>query len=112
MASRKRSAPSPPPPPPPSTPWEVFWREVQIAGVVAGAMTLVLLARRWTQLALGTGTLNQELFAGNLAVGTLVSAVESRIAGGSSAQRPQPQQPPRPTGTGTPGGTEDDNGDA
>jgi hypothetical protein len=48
-------------------------------------MTLVLLARRWTQLALGTGTLNQEFFAGNLAVGTLVAAVEARMEGGTRA---------------------------
>ena len=105
MASRKRSAP---PPPPPSS-WEVFWREVQIAGVVAGAITLVLLARRWTHLALGTGTLNQEFFAGNLAVGTLVSAVESRITGGQSAKR---QPSARPAGTRVSGGPEDENRDS
>jgi hypothetical protein len=86
----------------------VFWREVQIAGFVAGAMTLVLLARRWTQLALGTGTLNQEFFAGNLAVGTLVSAVESRLGGGTRARQHPPQQPPRSTGAGVPGGPDDD----
>ena len=101
MASRKRSVPPPPPP----TPWEAFWREVQIAGFVAGAMTLVLLARRWTQLALGTGTLNQEFFAGNLAVGTLVSAVESRIAGGPRAER---QPSARATRSSVPGGAEND----
>ena len=69
MASRKRSAPPP-------TPWTLIWHELQIAGAVAGAMTVVLLARRWTQLALGTGTLNQEFFAGNLAVGTLERGAE------------------------------------
>jgi hypothetical protein len=79
MASRKRT--------PPPTPWMLLWHELQIAGAVAGAMTLVLLARRWTQLALGTGTLNQEFFAGNLAVGTLVAAVEARMEGGTRAPR-------------------------
>ena len=39
MASRRRSTPPPPPP----SPWEALWRELQIAGVVAGAITLVLL---------------------------------------------------------------------
>jgi len=82
MASRKRSAPPP-------TPWTLIWHELQIAGAVAGAMTLVLLARRWTQLALGTGTLNQEFFAGNLAVGTLVAAVEARMEGGTRAHTPR-----------------------
>jgi hypothetical protein len=87
-----------------------MWQEIKIAGFVAGAITIVLLARRWTQLALGTGTLNQEFFAGNLAVGTLVSAVENRMAGGGpSVQRPQ--QPARPAGAGVPGGPENDNGD-
>ena len=87
-----------------------MWREIKIAGFVAGAITIVLLARRWTQLALGTGTLNQEFFAGNLAVGTLVSAVESRMGGGSSVQRPQ--QPSRPSESGIPGGPENDNGNS
>ena len=91
MASRKRSAPP--------TPWTMLWHELQIAGAVAGAMTLVLLARRWTQLALGTGTLNQEFFAGNLAVGTLVAAVETRMEGGTRA--------PRSARSRVPGGSDD-----
>jgi len=86
-----------------------MWREIRIAGFVAGAITIVLLARRWTQLALGTGTLNQEFFAGNLAVGTLVSAVESRMGGGPSVRERPQQPPPRPTGAGVSGGPEDDN---
>ncbi len=102
MATRKRSVP---PPPPPSA-WEVVWREVQIAGVVASAITLVLLARRWTQKALGTGTLNQEFFAGNLAVGTLVAAVENRIAGGAC------ERSARPARTRVSGGADDDNGES
>lgn len=88
MASRKRSAPPP-------TPWAVLWHELQIAGAVAGAITVVLLARRWTQLALGTGTLNQEFFAGNLAVGTLVAAVEARMEGGPHAPRTARSRVPR-----------------
>ena len=92
MASRKRSAPPP-------TPWSLIWHELQIAGAVAGAMTLVLLARRWTQLALGTGTLNHEFFAGNLAVGTLVAAVEARMEGGTRA--------PRSPRSRVPGGSDD-----
>jgi hypothetical protein len=85
-----------------------MWREIRIAGFVAGAITIVLLARRWTQLALGTGTLNQEFFAGNLAVGTLVSAVESRMAEGGPSVHERPQQPTRPAGADVPGGSEDD----
>ena len=76
MASRRRS-----PPPPPST-RDLVVEELKIAVIVAGAITLVLLARRWTQCALGTGTLNQELFAGNLAVGTLIGTVEKRVKEG------------------------------
>jgi hypothetical protein len=76
----------------------MFWREVAIAGAVAASITVVLLARRWTTMALGTGTLNQELFTGNLAVGTLVAAVEARMGGSSSAQQRQPPaaDTPRP----------------
>ena len=81
MATRRRS-----PPPPPSA-RDVVVEELKIAVIVAGAITLVLLARRWTQCALGTGTLNQEFFAGNLAVGTLVAAVEARMEGGTRAPR-------------------------
>lgn len=104
MASRRRSTASPPPPPPPAS-WTEIWREVQIAGAVAGAITLVLLARRWTQLALGTGRLNQEFFAGNLAIGTLVAAVEARLEGGPRAQRPTAARPP---GAGVSGGSQND----
>ena len=110
MATRRRSAPPPAPPPP--TPAQLLWQELKIAGIVAGSITIVLLARRWTQLALGTGTLNQEFFAGNLAVGTLVSAVESRMAGGPRAPERPKQPPPRPAGTGVSGGPEDDDGNS
>ena len=77
-------------------------KELQIAGAVAAAMTVVLLARRWTQLALGTGKLNSEFFAGNLAVGTLVAAVEARMEGGSPRTRTS-----RSTRSRVPGGSDD-----
>lgn len=82
--TRRRS--NTPPPAPPCT-RDLILEEAKIVLLVAGAVTLVLLARRWTTCALGTGTLNQELFAGNLAVGTLIGAVEKRVKkGGASAE--------------------------
>jgi hypothetical protein len=87
-----------------------MWTELKVAGLVAGAITVVLLARRWTQLALGTGTLNAEFFSGNLAIGSLVSAVENRMTGGGPNVERPPQQPTRPNRDDTPGGTENDNG--
>jgi len=98
MATRRRS-----PPPPPST-RDVVVDELKIAVIVAGAITLVLLARRWTQCALGTGTLNQELFAGNLAVGTLIGTVEKRVKEGGHRGSPSA----RSTRARVSGGAEDD----
>lgn len=97
MPPRRRSTP----PPPPSA-RDVVFEELKIACLVAGAITMVLLARRWTQCALGTGTLNQELFAGNLAVGTLMGAVEQRVKKGGGSGRPRTNR------SRVPGGSEDD----
>ena len=97
MATRRRN---PPPPPTPIPTYRMVWHEAKIACTVAGVISLVLLARRWTQCALGSGTLNQELFAGNLAVGTLMTAVEHRF-GGSCATTRSP-------GSRVPGGTQNE----
>jgi hypothetical protein len=59
--------------------WPVIRREVCVAAMVAGSLTIVLLARRWVTACLGEGLLNGEIFAGSAVVNELVGQVEQRI---------------------------------
>jgi hypothetical protein len=66
---------------------EWFRFELRVAAFVAGSITAVLLIRRWTTSLLGTGILNQELFAGGAMVNELVAKVETHLRQQEEEQR-------------------------
>ena len=66
---------------------EWFRFELRVAAFVAGSITAVLMIRRWTTSLLGTGLLNQELFAGGAMVNELVSKVEAHLRQQEEEQR-------------------------
>src|SRR5689334_11189029 len=87
------------------TPLDEFWqllaiarRELTVAAIVAGGLTLMFLVHRYTTAALGAGVLHAGIFGGGNSIDELVANVESFVTRREEekhARRDPPQQQQR-----------------